>query len=106
MARSTAVSTSFNVVSSSALRYREFFSELVQFLEGLLSRKQHRVAKVTTACLVAKHVVEEQSLIDLVTVFLSLNERGFLGEAQGGRAKTGDLLASQNRQFFNPAERA
>jgi hypothetical protein len=80
--------------------------QLIQFLESLLSRQQHRVAKVTTACLIAKHVVEEQSLIDLVTVFLCLNERGFLGEARGGRAKTGDLLASQNRQFFDPAEHA
>ena len=79
--------------------------QLIQFLDCLLSRKQHRVAKVTTACLIAKHVVEKQSLIDLVTVLLSLNESGFLGEAQGRRAKTGNLLASQDRQFFNPVER-
>jgi hypothetical protein len=79
--------------------------QLIQFLECLLSRKQHRVAKVTAACFMAKHVVEKQSLIDLVTVFLSLNLGGFPGEAQGRRAKTGDLLASQDRQFYNPAER-
>jgi hypothetical protein len=78
--------------------------QLIQFLECLLSRTQHRVAKVTAACFIAKHVVEKQSLIDLVTVLLGLNQTGFPGEAQRRRAKAGDLLASQHRQFFNPAE--
>ncbi|MBK8007470.1 MAG: hypothetical protein IPK23_02720 [Rhizobiales bacterium] len=74
--------------------------QLIEFFQRFFSWQQHCVAQVAATIRIRQDPVEEEPLIELMTVLLGLYERVFLGDGCRIRTKARNLLRCRQSQML------
>jgi hypothetical protein len=78
--------------------------QLAKLLKRFRPRKKHRVTEMEAALPIGEYLIEEQPLIDFMTVFLGLNVGRLPCHAVGRRAKARHLFGDRKGQIFDAPE--